>query len=160
MSDEPKIKRMNFEDGILEMDIVDAQNTMVIFAASMRKCLDGAENYVEMSIHDKERSCEYLLTLQRKWKPTPHELRKSAEQELSRARKLIAELVKMGEFYASPLNYNLESNVLGHERPRSDTSRAQWPNEGDTMVSGMVGGKLAREVLSNNKELIEKLTKG
>jgi len=83
VKDEPKISKFHMENGVIEMDIVDAQRAMVFYTAAMRKLLDGAENYVEMSFRDKEKRCDYVLTLQRKEKPTPHELRRLAESEKS-----------------------------------------------------------------------------
>lgn len=74
------------------------------------------------------------------------------EEELSQARKLIAELVKMGKFYADKNNYagrrsksDIFSNIIGDNTIYPDRTA--------------FGGRYARDVLSNNKDIIEKLTK-
>lgn len=80
--------------------------------------------------------------------------KRDSEKELSQARKLIAELVKMGEFYADKTTWGSNPNRSFYDDVvyEMDTSE-----EGEFRVS--TGGKLAREALSNNKDLIEKLTK-
>lgn len=72
------------------------------------------------------------------------------QEELSQARKLIAGLVKMGEFYANP-----ESWVRG----KNDGNMGINSTDREYLNPCNYGGKRARTVLSNNKELIEKLTK-
>ena len=77
---------------------------------------------------------------------------KQTQEELSQARKLIAELVKMGKFYADKNNYagrrsksDIFSNIIGDNTIYPDRTA--------------FGGRYARDVLSNNKDIIEKLTK-
>lgn len=65
------------------------------------------------------------------------------EQELSQARKLIAELVKMGEFYGNENRWSAPIMRQGREvsMPKIETQ--------------IDAGKLAREVLEKNKEIIK-----
>lgn len=91
-----------------------------------------------------------------------------ADEELSQARKLIAELVKMGEFYGNPDNYQRGKklphgfcaifNSIDDDYERVKSHPVSDPFYFNENLSSY-GGKLAREVLSNNKDLIEKLTK-
>lgn len=90
------------------------------------------------------------------------------QKELSQARKLIAELVKMGEFYGNPDNYQrgkklphgfcIIFNSIDDDYERVKSHPVSDPFYSSENLSSY-GGKHAREVLSNNKELIEKLTK-
>lgn len=80
-------------------------------------------------------------------------------KELSQARKLITELVKMGEFYASEHSWahkGCHGGEAGHRFRILPKDRSEISPDWEGVL---VGGKLARTVLSNNKDLIEKLTK-
>lgn len=77
------------------------------------------------------------------------------QEELYQARKLITELVKMGEFYGNP-----ESWVRGKNDGNMGINFTDREYLNPCNYGCNYGGKLARTVLSNNKDLIEKLTRG
>jgi hypothetical protein len=72
------LKDIHARDGHLALALeTDLQH---ILAAGMVGMLGDAMNYVEMRLRDADGK-EYLLTVQRGERPTPHELRRSAEAE-------------------------------------------------------------------------------
>jgi hypothetical protein len=91
---------MNTRDGQLHLDIVPAREILLTWCAAVRAMLDehGAENYTEsavtmpaldavhLDIQDgRHPEDSYTLTLQRRHRPTAHDLRLRAERERDEA---------------------------------------------------------------------------
>lgn len=101
-----------------------------------------------------EAMASYITDTPSEWQEVNAEL-VSLQEELSQARKLITELVKIGEFYADKSHWGY-SGV-----PKNRSHLAGIIEDHDCGYcqhnEKFTGGKLARTVLSNNKDLIEKL---
>lgn len=65
----------------------DGERVLQAMAEAMSDTLDGcsAENYCEIQAHHREKRKDFLLTVQRLERPTPHDKRLEAEQALTRA---------------------------------------------------------------------------
>jgi hypothetical protein len=68
------------------MDIGLEHPLIAVMADSLAKMVDG-HNYVEMRMKHKPTGDEYTIHIQRLSRPTPHELRKRAEEEVERWKK-------------------------------------------------------------------------
>lgn len=95
-----RLRSMEIRGGSFEMDLTEAQEMAAAYVAMCRTMLGDAENYTETPIGFPTAKTEftvkiaespvdwYVLTVQRKWKLTPHEARKRAEAERDEARSL------------------------------------------------------------------------
>lgn len=81
---------------------------------------------------------------------------KELEAKIKLQDQRIENLLKAVEFYGNPMNYHLDSNVLGYQRPKDDTILTQWKDD-DFKYSGVVGGKLARKCQAKDQELLKEL---
>ena len=65
----------------------DGERVLQAMAEAMSDTLDGcgAENYCEIQAYHREKHKDFLLTVQRLERPTPHDKRMEAEQALTRA---------------------------------------------------------------------------
>ncbi|MEU6979662.1 hypothetical protein [Streptomyces sp. NPDC046371] len=89
------MRSLNIKDGVATLELEPATEILKIFVASMRGVLDGygAENYVEaemeapsvsMDLRDGDNPTDsYTVTIQRRTRPTPHEFRLKAEENLA-----------------------------------------------------------------------------
>lgn len=87
------MRSLETRDGVVTLSLEPATELIKIYVASMRGVLDGysAENYVEMEMTAPSVSMDvrdgsnptddYTVTVQRRYRPTPHEFRKRAEAE-------------------------------------------------------------------------------
>lgn len=92
------LRSLDIRDGVATLDLEPAKEILQIFVASMRGVIDGygAENYVEtqwetvsMDLRDSDTPQDaYTVTIQRRTRPTPHELRQLAETRITRALEL------------------------------------------------------------------------
>lgn len=97
------LKSARTVNGHFEVELEPARELLMLWCAAVRKMLEGAENYgecevttkppteaVAMDIQDGRHNVDaYTLTLQRRFRPTPHELRQRAERERDQARALL-----------------------------------------------------------------------
>jgi hypothetical protein len=91
--DAPQLTRLHFEDG--KLDAAFATESAKYLAEAFRDLCDkhGAQNYLEMKMHDAE-GREFIVTVQRGGHPSPHDLRRQAEQKLAA---LQADTARAGE---------------------------------------------------------------
>lgn len=94
------LKSARTVDGHFEVELEPARELLMLWCAAVRRMLDGAENYgecevstkppteaVAMDIQDGRHNTDsYTLTLQRRFRPTPHEMRERMERERDEAR--------------------------------------------------------------------------
>lgn len=98
------MRALTVKDGVVTLELEEATDLIKIFTAGMRGVLDGygAENYVEMEmevlpsvsldVRDGDNPTEaYTVTVQRQYRPTPHEFRKRAETARDDALRIVAE---------------------------------------------------------------------
>ncbi|MFF7476606.1 hypothetical protein [Streptomyces sp. NPDC008092] len=113
LADGTMFKAMTVKDGVVTIELAEAHWFLELYVASMRAVLDdsGAENYAEipfetaprlsMDLQDGSNPADaYTLTLQRRYKPTPHEFRLRAEENLGAVMHVIehwVDQVKDGE---------------------------------------------------------------
>ncbi|MGW1433103.1 hypothetical protein ACWD6K_31345 [Streptomyces sp. NPDC002431] len=85
------MRSLTIKDGVATLELAEAIELVRIFAAGMRGVLDGhgATNYVEMEMTDGATGEGFTVTIRRRERPTPHELRQQAE---ARVEELTAEL--------------------------------------------------------------------
>ncbi|KOG78736.1 MULTISPECIES: hypothetical protein [Streptomyces] len=83
------MRALTIRDGVATLELAEATEMVRIFAAGMRGALDGATNYVEMEMTDGSTGEGFTVTVRRRERPTPHELRQQAE---ARVERLTAEL--------------------------------------------------------------------
>ncbi|KQX27507.1 hypothetical protein ASD97_24715 [Streptomyces sp. Root63] len=83
------MRALTIRDGVATLELAEATEMVRIFAAGMRGVLDGATNYVEMEMTDGSTGEGFTVTVRRRERPTPHELRQQAE---ARVEELTAEL--------------------------------------------------------------------
>ncbi|MFJ2438435.1 hypothetical protein ACIOWM_35030 [Streptomyces anulatus] len=83
------MRSVTIRDGVATLELAEATEMVRIFAAGMRGALDGATNYVEMEMTDGSTGEGFTVTIRRRERPTPHELRQQAE---ARVEELTAEL--------------------------------------------------------------------
>ncbi|MFK0288291.1 hypothetical protein ACIQVL_48640 [Streptomyces sp. NPDC090499] len=96
LADGTMMKALTIKDGVATLELAEAHWYLKLYVASMRAVLDdtGADNYVEISyetapkvsldLRDGDNPTDnYTLTLQRRTKPTPHEFRLRAEENLA-----------------------------------------------------------------------------
>ncbi|WP_404974764.1 hypothetical protein [[Kitasatospora] papulosa] len=109
------MRALTIRDGVATLELAEATEMVTIFAAGMRGVLDGhgASNYVEMEMTDGKTGEGFTVTVRRRERPTPHELRQQAD---ARADKLAAELAEARQ---------LLSNTTGQP------ATAPWPPAGD-----------------------------
>lgn len=87
---------MNAKNGEVSMRFgtsgPDGERVLQAMAEAMSDTLDGcsAENYCEIQAYHREKHKEFLLTVQRLERPTPHDKRMEAEQALTRATEQLA----------------------------------------------------------------------
>lgn len=87
---------MNAKNGEVSMRFgtsgPDGERVLQAMAEAMSDTLDGcsAENYCEIQAYHREKHKEFLLTVQRLERPTPHDKRLEAEQALTRATEQLA----------------------------------------------------------------------
>ncbi|MFF0409135.1 hypothetical protein ACFYUY_01700 [Kitasatospora sp. NPDC004745] len=99
ISAQTMLKGLTVEDGRVCLSIEPAREMLLILVASMREMLDdaGAENYlvteatfppeVSLDLQDGQHPEDsYTLTVQRRHRPTAHDLRRRAETERDEAR--------------------------------------------------------------------------
>lgn len=100
------------DDGNVKMTLEDAQERVLFLSQMLRLWFEGVGgiNYVETQIITKGGEAEYILTLQKNHKPTPHEFRLTAERERDEAYALLRTLGA-----ADPLGYSAAINVTFDE---------------------------------------------
>ncbi|MFE0079203.1 hypothetical protein [[Kitasatospora] papulosa] len=108
------MRALTIRDGVATLELAEATEMVTIFAAGMRGVLNGhgASNYVEMEMTDGKTGEGFTVTVRRRERPTPHELRQQAD---ARADKLAAELAEA-------------RRVLG---TTGQPATAPWPPAGD-----------------------------
>lgn len=81
------LRSLTIRDGVATLELAEATEMVRIFAAGMRGVLDGhgASNYVEMEMVDGANGDAFTVTVRRRERPTPHELRQQAEARADRA---------------------------------------------------------------------------
>lgn len=98
LADGTMFKALNMENGVVTLETEPAREILLLLVASMRGMLDGygAENYLEteitadkpkvsLDLHDGQNPGDsYTVTIQRRYRPTPHEFRQRAEQRVAR----------------------------------------------------------------------------
>lgn len=89
------MRSLTIKDGVATLELDEATEILKIYVAAMRGVIDhhGAENYVEMEMTAPSVSLDlrdgdnptdaYTLTLQRRTRPTPHQFRLKAEENLA-----------------------------------------------------------------------------
>lgn len=108
LADGTLMKALHVEDGVATLETEPARELLLAMVAAMRSFLDehDAENYVEAEAHRPSLSIDaqdgqtgeaYTFTVQRRYRPTPHEFRVRAEAArdealagLARVRNLIS----------------------------------------------------------------------
>lgn len=101
LTDGTLLKGLDIRDGVVTLETEPAREILLTLVASMRGMLDGygAENYLETEITDtgKKPKVEldlqdgqhpadsYTVTIQRRYRPTPHEFRQLAERRITAA---------------------------------------------------------------------------
>jgi hypothetical protein len=100
------LKALTIRDGVVTVELTEAHELLQLWVASIREVLDdtGAENYAEIEYEKRSVSMDlrdgsnpadaYTVTLQRRTKPTPHQLRQRAED---RAARILAECTAIEE---------------------------------------------------------------
>ena len=107
LTDGTLLKALNIRDGVVTLETEPAREILLTLVASMRGMLDeyGAENYLETEITaaDKKRKVEldlqdgqnpadsYTVTIQRRYRPTPHEFRQRAERQRDDVLRIVAD---------------------------------------------------------------------
>ena len=98
--EEMRLRSLEIRGGHFEMDLAEAHEMAAAYVAFARTMLGDAENYTETPIGFPTAKTEfdvkiaespadwYVLTVQRKWKLTPHEARLRAEAERDEARQI------------------------------------------------------------------------
>lgn len=95
LTDGTLMKALRFENGQAVLELEPAREILLTLVASMRTMLDshGAENYLETEITAKPPAVAldlqdgqhpedaYTVTIQRRYRPTPHEFRQRAEKQ-------------------------------------------------------------------------------
>lgn len=83
------MKAITIKDGVATLEIEPATELLKAWVAGMRGIVDhhDAKNYVEMEFQDASVSMDvahagdgYTVTIQRRYRPTPHQLREQAEK--------------------------------------------------------------------------------
>lgn len=91
----PVVTSFDVEDQSLRFTV--AHRTAVAMAAALARLLDSgpegkpAVNYVEMQLSDDATGKQYICTVQRGERPSPHDFRKQAESKLDAMYKLVLE---------------------------------------------------------------------
>lgn len=75
------LRELHAKDGKIDVELNTSKEVACAMVACFRPLLKDAENYVECHINGEEGK-EFILTVQRASKPTPHQLREKAELEL------------------------------------------------------------------------------
>lgn len=85
VADKVSVSSFNVDDGVATLKL--HTDMALVIGESLRGLLDGANaaNYVEMQMHASDGK-QYIMTLRRGERPTPHELRLKAERERDDAR--------------------------------------------------------------------------
>ncbi|MDX2513880.1 hypothetical protein PV355_01695 [Streptomyces stelliscabiei] len=107
LTDGTLLKGLDIRDGVVTLETEPAREILLTLVASMRGMLDGygAENYLETEITDadKKRKVEldlqdgqnpadsYTVTIQRRYRPTPHEFRQRAEKQRDDVLRIVAD---------------------------------------------------------------------
>ncbi|WP_319052648.1 hypothetical protein [Streptomyces europaeiscabiei] len=107
LTDGTLLKGLDIRDGVVTLETEPAREILLTLVASMRGMLDGygAENYLETEITaaDKKRKValdlqdgqnpadSYTVTIQRRYRPTPHEFRQRAEKQRDGVLQLVAD---------------------------------------------------------------------
>lgn len=97
LADGTLMKALHIENGVATLETEPARELLLAMVAAMRSFLDEheAENYVEaearrpslsMDVQDGQTGEAYTFTVQRRYRPTPHEFRVQAERERDEAR--------------------------------------------------------------------------
>ena len=106
LADGTLLRGLNIENGVATLEMEPAREILLTLVASMRTMLDshGAENYLETEITAPSVSLDladgqnphdaYTVTIQRRYRPTPHEFRQQAE---ARVTELEAELARLAD---------------------------------------------------------------
>ncbi|MFJ1993022.1 hypothetical protein [Streptomyces asiaticus] len=98
LADGTMFKGLDIKNGVVTLETEPARELLLLLVASMRGMLDGygAENYLEteitadkpkvsLDLHDGQNPQDsYTVTIQRRYRPTPHEFRQRAEKRLER----------------------------------------------------------------------------
>ncbi|MEW2415331.1 hypothetical protein AB0953_16670 [Streptomyces sp. NPDC046866] len=102
LTDGTMMRSLEIRDGVATLSLEPATEILKVFVASMRGVLDGygAENYVETEMTAPSISLDlrdganpvdaYTVTIQRRTRPTPHEFRRRAEQQLADVLRIVA----------------------------------------------------------------------
>ncbi|MET8841475.1 hypothetical protein ABZW67_15445 [Streptomyces rubiginosohelvolus] len=85
------MRALTIRNGVATLELAEATEMVRIFAAGMRGALDGATNYVEMEMTDGSTGEGFTVTVRRRERPTPHELRQQAEAKVTDLEAQLAE---------------------------------------------------------------------
>ncbi|MFD9781999.1 hypothetical protein ACFWZS_31395 [[Kitasatospora] papulosa] len=88
------MRALTIRDGVATLELAEATEMVRIFTAGMRGVLDGhgASNYVEMEMTDGQTGQGYTVTVQRRERPTPHQIRQQAEARADEVLRIVAEV--------------------------------------------------------------------
>jgi hypothetical protein len=127
LADGTMLKALTIKDGVVTVELSEAHWYLQLYVASMRAVLDdaGAENYAEVSYQTPSVSMDlrdgtnptdnYTLTLQRRTKPTPHEFRLKAEEDLATVMHVLEHWLYQDEPDTNDLTQSLQR--AGHPVP-------------------------------------------
>lgn len=90
-----EIRRMMFENGVLDVDLDPAPDIVAMLFATLAKLLHDAPNYVETAVTIKPAGVvePFVVTVQRGGSPTPHQLRRRAEERVEELERELGHLV-------------------------------------------------------------------
>jgi hypothetical protein len=106
LTDGTLMKSLNIRDGVVTLETEPAREILLTLVASMRGMLDeyGAENYLEteitapstrsvsLDLQDGQNPTDsYTVTIQRRYRPTPHEFRQRAEKQRDDVMRIVAD---------------------------------------------------------------------
>lgn len=109
LADGTMLRGLTIKDGVATLETEPAREILLLFVASMRQMLDhhGAENYLETEItapkveadfQDGQNPLDsYTVTIQRRYRPTPHEARQKAEARVTELEEQLARLTQTPE---------------------------------------------------------------
>lgn len=105
------MRALTIRDGVATLELAEATEMVRIFAAGMRGALNGATNYVEMEMTDGATGEGFTVTIRRRERPTPHELRQQAD---ARAAGLEARLANAHKLVSGWLKASADHHAVSH----------------------------------------------
>jgi hypothetical protein len=145
---EMRLNSAGVRNGTWEMDLAEAREMAALYVGMCRPLLGDAQNYTETPVGPFPKESVsltvkiaespddwYILTVQRKWGKTPHELRKQAEAErdlaLAQVAELQAQLAELKPQYAFTYDdgYGIEETSLVYtsEEDAREAARPHHP---------------------------------